>query len=199
METKENLIEMGKDSEECLVGMGVERVVEELMEKHYRDVSREDVVFDIYFEGNDVDLRVVLGEDNVASVRGNLPNELVYRNDFDVIFRGLLGHELAHVVRGDHSMGELEGDLYCVGLDGVESRRVYLPVVIDEIKLGLFGNKKFAEIERAADREAICRGLGREIYESLRYCEYTAQINGRILHPGYYTSKDVLKIIERNV
>ncbi|MBI2101559.1 hypothetical protein HYT53_03010 [Candidatus Woesearchaeota archaeon] len=99
------------------------------------------------------------------TVTGPMPMSLIKLNNYESILKGLLGHEFSHIVLG-HNDG-LRNRVY-----GFFSKR-----------FRLFGSRitgaTIGAMEKAADKETIRRGLGKELYQSTAYFESLAKQYGK--------------------
>lgn len=186
-------------------GMGVEAIVGDLLKDNFREISLGNLELDIRFSlfGGYVGMQTSYDSlKGKSCIEGYLPRDLLLRDDFDLVLRGILGHELSHVIRGDHLTMEesIAWRLYDIGMrESLEGNREFLPIVMDEAKLRKFGEKYFRAMERACDEEAIKRGLGREVYCFRKYLEDVCERLDWGIAKGYYESEDIKNLIERNV
>ena len=97
-------------------------------------------------------------EEGIYEVLGIIPQSFLTDYRYQSVLRGIIGHELSHIVRGDCD----------------KKRKNFLKKIG---KLPLIGKSLTRFNERAVDRETIKRGLEEELYISVRYYEEAHHLN----------------------
>ena len=176
-----------------------ERVFYDLISHQYSDLRRKDIFVGIGFEDRDF-LQTFGGRYSLQVYRpdffssryvidGTLQNELLTLPNYPLLINALLAHELSHIVLEDIDFN-LE-NLLAISL-GLFSQ--------DKVSRGPFKFPRsiVSRIEKRADRDAVRRGLGKEIYEYARHYEELCRRNGMTVSGLYLSSSEVKRLIERN-
>src|SRR3989344_5105246 len=195
--------EIAKKAKETNKTLVLDEILSSLINGPYSDLENKRIDYNITFEKDlPHNLFVTLSKDNSPFIVGNFSDKIFYLPNFDSILKGGIAHELEHISRGDLSREpeELPECLYGIGFkEEIAEFRHLLPVLVSEVKILALGRKHFSDVERKTDREVIKRGLGKEIYSFRKYCEHAFEKDGRIIHPGYYTSREINELIKRRI
>lgn len=147
--------------------------------KHYPEISKMDLSC-TYGLSEEIGLHSCVTrpyDSKRIVILGNLPPSFLSYSKFGLSIKGIIGHELSHVVLGHLDLLPLESDK------------------IDKIK------------EKMVDLETIKRGLTEEVYEARLFCEQRYRLEKSLpervmqwalLGNRHYKSSELRKIINDN-
>lgn len=155
-----------------------EKIVQELLEKYYPEINGRELSVWIEAEENprDVGAQVSKGMgfslNRGHSIYGVIPETAIKDGYSEKLIKALLAHEFAHIVNGD--------------VDGLTGKLLY---ALKQSRLTREPVLRWRE--QRADREAIKRGLGKDLYEAKAYIDST----GRKSPPYYYSTQQLAGLI----
>ncbi|MDO8508962.1 MAG: hypothetical protein Q7S27_04730 [Nanoarchaeota archaeon] len=182
-----------------VMDIGLNGLVDELCTINFPDLDREKIIVGLEFSDDkfpDVFVSPLFGGD-YYHIAGNLPRSLIEKPYCMKVTKGILGHELTHISRGDIKGDEtwLRNVLYTVASEGFDNYKFLLPAINNEVKDREYVENYFSRIERATDEEAIRRGLGKETYFARKYVENILKNYNARMNSGYHSSEKILRLI----
>ena len=176
----------------------VKHIFHGLIDGSFKDIRNSEIVLSMGFsQDGTADLHVCGDDNGVAYMEGSLPVDLIYNPKFFEILGGAFAHEMSHIARGDHRMGELRAALYDGAQNGIESVIKDLPSVSNVDNARVFALGVHAKIERSTDMDAMLRGEGENIFYVRKYLEALYRMQGLEVHEGYFRSKKIAEIIRK--